>query len=480
MPTQTANIRKLLIGGNWLATNETLTVRSPFDGAEVAEVAWGNQRHALAAIDASQQAMADPLATHERARILDEVADRLRSRKAEFAETICREAGKPITAAEVEVDRAIQTLVFSASTARTFQSETIDLGAHPAGEGRVGIVFRVPLGIAAAITPFNFPLNLVAHKVGPAFSAGCAVVLKPADKTPLSAILLGELFMEAGTPPGWINVVIGDAREIAGVFVQDERVKVISFTGSAEIGWKLRASAPKKKVLLELGNSTPLIVFADADLDQASSVITTHGFGFAGQTCISIQRVIVEQSVHDKLVAKLIPRINQLIVGNPLDRNTQVGPVITQMSRDRLLAWITAAEQQGAKILTGGSLNEQGLLRPTLLTNVTQDMAVSCQEVFGPVVSVMPVAGWVEAVSLANATPFGLQAGVFTSDIARALKAVPSLEFGAVSINESPSFRADQMPYGGIKSSGNTREGPQYAFREYAEPRLAILKLPNA
>ncbi len=455
-------------------------MRSPYDGEEVAEVAWGNRAHAEAAIDAAQRAMTLPLAAHSRAQILEEVSARLKSRRADFARTIALEAGKPITAAELEVDRAVQTLLFSASAARTSGGEVVNFDAHPAAVGRLGIVLRVPAGIVAAITPFNFPLNLVAHKIAPAFAAGCATVLKPADKTPVSAILLGELFVDAGLPDGWINIVVGEAKEIGNVFLHDERVKVISFTGSAEVGWGLRANAPKKKVLLELGNATPVIVLADADLDEAASAITAHGFGFAGQTCISIQRVYVERSIHDALLEKLVPKIRQLIVGDPLNRDTQIGPVITQASRDRLLSWIRAAEERGAVPLTGGGVDERGMLQPTLLTQVSSDMEICSNEAFGPVVSIMPVSGLDEAIELANGTPYGLQAGLFTKDIARALLAVPHLEFAGVTINESPSFRADNMPYGGVKNSGNTREGPQYAFEEYTERRLIVLKLPTS
>ncbi|HMF76142.1 MAG TPA: aldehyde dehydrogenase family protein [Bryobacteraceae bacterium] len=469
---------KLFIGGQWVVTAEKRSVYSPFDRSLVGEVSWGTGADARSAIDAAEQATASPVPAYRRAEILEEVASRLRNAKAEFARTIALEAGKPITAAEIEVDRAVQTLLFSATAARTLAGEVVDLGAHPAGEDRMAIVLRVPIGIVAAIAPFNFPLNLVLHKIGPAFAAGCASVLKPADKTPLSALLLAKLFQEAGLPPGWLNVIVGNAPEIAGVFLSDDRVAVISFTGSAEIGWMLREKAPKKKVLLELGNATPLIVLADADLDAAAAAVAAHGYGFSGQSCISIQRVYADAAICQRLIDKLLPKISQLKTGDPLDPSTQVGPLITEASRDRVLRWIRDAQAQGATLLAGGSIDGTGILLPTLLTNVSPEMNVSCKEIFGPVVSITPVSGLNEGIALANGTRYGLQAALFTNDLSAALIAAKRLEFGAVTVNESPTFRADHMPYGGTKDSGNTREGPRYAIEEYTERRTIVLKMP--
>jgi acyl-CoA reductase-like NAD-dependent aldehyde dehydrogenase len=479
MATAVETGMNLLIGGEWVQTGHKFSVRSPYDESTIAEIAWGNRSHARAAIDAAERAMKSPFPLHRRAQILEEVAGKLKERRSLFARTIALEAGKPIAAAGVEVDRAVQTLIFSATAARNLHGDAMALDAHPAGEGRLAVVLRAPVGIVVAITPFNFPLNLVAHKIGPALAAGCACILKPADKAPLSGLLLGELFAEAGLPPGWLNVVVGDAEELANVFTTDERVKAISFTGSAEVGWSLRAKAPKKKVLLELGNSTPVIVLHDADLEQAARAVVAHGFGFGGQTCISIQRVYAESPIYQPLIDKLLPKIEALRTGDPLNPDTQVGPLITTASRDRVLSWIYDAQQQGAKVITGGSLNENGLLRPTLLTDVSPEMSVSCREVFGPVVVVSAVQNLEQAIELANGTPYGLHAGIFTDDVNSALTAAMRLEFGGVTINESPSFRADQMPYGGVKASGNTREGPAYAVEELSERRLVVLRLPN-
>jgi acyl-CoA reductase-like NAD-dependent aldehyde dehydrogenase len=335
----------------------------------------------------------------------------------------------------------------------------------------------VPIGIVAAISPFNFPLNLVAHKVGPGFAAGCAVVLKPAGATPLSALLLAQAFEDAGQPAGWLNVIVGKSRDIGDVLTEDERVRMITFTGSSEVGWGIRARANKKKVSLELGNSTPLIVLADADLDKAAAAIAAHGYSFAGQSCISIQRVYVEDSVHDALMEKLTPKVEALKVGDPLDADTQVGPVIDHENRDRITEWVNDAVAGGAKLVTGGQVDDAGVLHPVLLDDVSLDMKVSCNEVFGPVVTVSRVSGLEQAVELANGTNYGLQAGIYTQDITKALSAARTLDFGGVTLNEAPTYRADQMPYGGVKDSGNTREGPKFAVQEMTEPRMVVINL---
>jgi acyl-CoA reductase-like NAD-dependent aldehyde dehydrogenase len=351
------------------------------------------------------------------------------------------------------------------------------MDAHPAGEGKAGLIMRVPIGIVGAISPFNFPLNLVCHKVGPGFAAGCAVVLKPAGATPLSALLLAQAFADAGQPAGWLNVVVGNSSEIGDVITNDERVRMITFTGSSQVGWGIRERANKKKVSLELGNSTPLIVLADGDLEKAATAIAANGYSFAGQSCISVQRVYVEDSAYDALVEKLVPKVQALKVGDPLDPDTQVGPVIDQDNRDRIKSWVDAATSSGATLLAGGDVNDDGLLQPTLLGDVSLDMEVACREVFGPVVTVSRVSDLDEAIAQANGTDYGLQAGIFTQDISKAMRAARQLDFGGVTINEAPTFRADQMPYGGVKESGNTREGPKFAVQEMTEPRMVVISL---
>jgi len=473
----TETVHKLLIGGEWYETGETIDVTSPYDGSVVGRVAYGGADDARRAIDAAEQAMKTPLPAHKRAAVLDGVAELLRERRDEFARTIAEEAGKPLTTAGMEVDRAVQTMTFSALEARRLTGETVPMDAHPAGEGHAGLILRVPIGIVAAISPFNFPLNLVAHKVGPGFAAGCAVVLKPAGATPLSALLLAQAFEDAGQPAGWLNVIVGKSRDIGDVLTEDERVRMITFTGSSEVGWGIRARANKKKVSLELGNSTPLIVLADADLDKAAAAIAAHGYSFAGQSCISIQRVYVEDSVHDALMEKLTPKVEALKVGDPLDAETQVGPVIDHENRDRITEWVNDAVAGGAKLVTGGEVDDAGVLHPVLLDDVSLEMKVSCNEVFGPVVTVSRVSGLEQAVELANGTNYGLQAGIYTQDITKALTAARTLDFGGVTLNEAPTYRADQMPYGGVKDSGNTREGPKFAVQEMTEPRMVVINL---
>jgi acyl-CoA reductase-like NAD-dependent aldehyde dehydrogenase len=473
----TETVHKLLIGGEWYETGETIDVTSPYDGSVVGRVAYGGAEDARRAIDAAEQAMRTPIPAHQRAAVLDGVAELLRERRDEFARTIAEEAGKPLTTAGMEVDRAVQTMIFSALEARRLTGETVPMDAHPAGESHAGLILRMPIGIVAAISPFNFPLNLVAHKVGPGFAAGCAVVLKPAGATPLSALQLAQAFEDAGQPAGWLNVIVGKSRDIGDVLTEDERVRMITFTGSSEVGWGIRARANKKKVSLELGNSTPLIVLADADLDKAAAAIAAHGYSFAGQSCISIQRVYVEDSVHDALMEKLTPKVAALKVGDPMDADTQVGPVIDHENRDRIKEWVDDAVAGGATLVTGGEIDDAGVLHPVLLDDVSLEMKVSCNEVFGPVVTVSRVSGLDQAVELANGTNYGLQAGIYTQDITKALRAARTLDFGGVTLNEAPTYRADQMPYGGVKDSGNTREGPKFAVQEMTEPRMVVINL---
>jgi acyl-CoA reductase-like NAD-dependent aldehyde dehydrogenase len=475
MATTTESVQKILVDGEWYETGETLDVTSPFDGSVVATVAYGGRGDAERAVNAAAKAMETPLPAHERAATLDRVAALLRERRDELARIISQEAGKPIATAQVEADRAVQTILFSAHEARGLGGELIGMDAHPAGVNHAGMVVRRPIGVVGAISPFNFPLNLVAHKIGPAFAAGCACVLKPATATPLSALALAQAFADAGQPAGWLNVVVGKSSEIGDVLVEDERVKLITFTGSSDVGWKLKARAARKKVNLELGNSTPLIVMADADMEKAATAVAANGYAFAGQSCISIQRVYVEDSAYDRFVEALQPKVQALVTGDPADSGTQVGPVIDEENRDRILAWVKEAVDGGAALLAGGETDEQGLIRPTLLGDVDLDMQVACHEVFGPVVTLARISGIEEAVEKANGTDYGLQAGVFTQDISRAMWAAQQLEFGGVTVNEAPTWRADHMPYGGVKESGNTREGPKYAVQEMTEPRLVVI-----
>jgi acyl-CoA reductase-like NAD-dependent aldehyde dehydrogenase len=472
----TATQKRLLIAGEWVETGDWQEVRSPYSGEVVGRVAKAGVDETRRAIDAAEQAMREPLPAHKRAEILVRVAGALGRRHDEVARLVSDEAGKPLKAARIEASRAMSTYTFAAVEARKLAGDVVPMDASQSGEGKLAFTLRKPIGVVGAISPFNFPLNLVAHKIAPALAAGCAVVLKPASQTPLSALFLAELEDEAGLPPGWLNVVVGPASEIGDALIEDERVKVITFTGSSGVGWKLRERAPKKRVNLELGNSTPLIVEADADLEAAAAATAQHGFSFAGQSCISIQRVYIQRAVYDDFVRRLIPKVEALMLGDPAEEDTDVGPVIDEDARDRILAWIEEARAGGAEVLTGGEL-EGELIRPTVIADAGPDLKVSCEEVFGPVVTVNPYDSLEEALELANGTKYGLQAGIFTENVRSALRAAQELEFGGVTVNEAPTFRADQMPYGGVKDSGNTREGPAYSVREFTEERVVVLAL---
>src|SRR5687768_13700038 len=378
--------------------------------------------------------MREPLPAHRRAEILDAVARLLTEHGDELARTISAEAGKPLKAARVEAERAVSTFTHAAVEARGLAGEVVPMDASPAGTGKLAFTMRMPIGVVGAISPFNFPLNLVAHKVAPALAAGCAVVVKPAGQTPLSALLLAEIEVEAGLPPGWLSVVVGPASEIGDVLVSDERVRLITFTGSAEVGWKLRERAARKKVSLELGNATPVIVEADADLDQAAAKLAANAFSFAGQSCISVQRVYVAREAIGPFLERFVPRVEALQVGDPADEATDVGPVIDEDARKRILGWIAEARQAGAEVLTGGEADGE-LIRPTVIVGAPADAKVACEEVFGPVCTVDAVDSLDEAISRANGTRYGLQAGIFTAGLSSALRAARELEFGGVIVN---------------------------------------------
>jgi acyl-CoA reductase-like NAD-dependent aldehyde dehydrogenase len=469
--------RRLLLGGEWIETGDWIDVTSPYSGDVVGRVPKAGAEEARRAVDAAQRAMADPIPAHERAAILDRVAAALGERQEEVARTISAEAGKPMKAARVEAQRAVSTYTFAAVEARRLAGQVVPMEASQAGEGKLGLTIRVPVGVVGAISPFNFPLNLVAHKLAPALAAGCAVVLKPATATPLSALLLAELETEAGAPPGWLNVLVGPASQLGDVLVEDPRVAAITFTGSGAVGWGLAERAPKKRVALELGNATPVVVAADADIEAAAAKCAANAFSFAGQSCISVQRIYVESDAYDRFVERFLPKVEALRVGDPADEETDVGPLIDEESRDRVLAWIEEAKAGGAEVLAGGATTDDGLVRPTVIAGAGPGLKVSCEEVFGPVVTLNRVGSVDEAIELANGTRYGLQAGVFTASVATALDAARRLEFGGVTVNEAPTFRADQMPYGGVKDSGNTREGPAYAVRELTEERLVVFQL---
>ena len=455
-------------------------VRSPFDGSEVGRVPVGTEADIDAAVAvALERHRTGALEPHERAAILDRAAEALGQpeRNEAFAQSIARESAKPITTARVEASRSVDTLRFAAGAARTLAGPVIPLDASraAAGSGKIGFVLRMPIGVVGAISPFNFPLNLVAHKVAPAIAAGCPVVLKPASATPLTALLLAELLAECGLPPGWLNVVTC-AGSVANRLVDHPDVAMITFTGSPDVGWSIRQRAPRKKVGLELGNNAPVIIEPSADLDAAAEKISVGGYSFAGQSCISVQRVYVHETVAEAFLDRLVPLVEALVVGDPLDDATQVSALIDTGEAERVQSTVDDAVAGGAEVRCGGTRDDRGLVRPTVLTDVTPDMEVCATEIFGPVVAVQTYRTFDEAVALANDTRYGLQAAVFTAELTTALDAARRLDFGGVLVNEVPTWRADQMPYGGVRDSGNTREGPAYAVQEMTESRLVILQ----
>jgi acyl-CoA reductase-like NAD-dependent aldehyde dehydrogenase len=476
VPQDASNVSPLIVAGEEIRDGSTVAVRSPWDGRAVGSVPWVDPEAACVAVDGASRAMKSGLPAAERAAILDRVAADVHARREEFARTISAENGKPFIQALAEADRCVQTLIFSAAEARTLSGRGIPLDAHPAGVGHLGLTIRVPIGVVAAITPFNFPLTLAAHKIGPAVAAGCGVVLKPADKAPLTAIELVRSFHRAGLPPEWMSVIVGEPSAIAEVLIEDERVGLLTFTGSAAIGWDLARRAPRKRVMLELGNSTPVIVCADADLEAAATASAASGYAFAGQSCLSVQRAIVDRAVHDDFVAALTRAAEVQRVGDPAGTDIDVGPSITPEARDRVHEWVGEAVTAGATPSAGGTFGNN-CLRPLVLDGVPADARVWQKEVFGPVISVRAFDGLDEAIEEANATEYGLQAGIFTRDLTKALEAIRRLEFGGVTVNQAPQFRVDQMPYGGTKASGNTKEGPHDAVRKMTEERMVVVKL---
>ncbi|MBU6329617.1 MAG: aldehyde dehydrogenase family protein [Acidobacteria bacterium] len=474
------DVTPMRIGADLVTTEESVAVCSPYDGREVGRVPVGTEAHLDAAVAiAVVRRDGEPLPAWRRAEILDRAAVRLAERHEEFAQRIAAEAAKPIRTARVEVTRAVDTFRFSATAARTLTGETIPIDASVAGGNKLAFVRRVPIGVVAAISPFNFPVNLVVHKIGPAIAAGCPVVLKPASATPLSALALADLLIDdCGLPPGWLNVVTCPG-SVANHLVEHEDVALITFTGSPPVGWGIRARAPRKRVGLELGNNAPVIVEPSADVASTAEKITAAATAFAGQSCISVQRVFVHRTIAEAFVERLVEGFAGLVVGDPADEATAVSAMIDRGETERVAGWITEAVDAGAHIAVGGSIDDHGVLQPTVLVDVTPDMEVCRTEVFGPLVGVQLYDDVDEALRLANDSRYGLQAGIFTADLDTAMKAAARLDFGGVLINEVPTWRADQMPYGGLRDSGNTREGPAYAVREMTEERLVVIHSPS-
>ena len=469
--------RGFFLDGKWVEEGEPVEIKAPYDQAVIAQVFQGTREHAEAAIAAAVKAFGTTrrLPAFERQRVLRRVAQTIAERKDEFSRTLAQEAGKPIKAARSEVDRAIFTFNVAAEESTRIYGEYLPLDWQEFTAGRWAIVRRFPLGPIAGITPFNFPLNLVAHKVAPAIAAGCSMVLKPAPQTPLCSLLLAEAVQQAGWPDGGLNV-LPLSNDDAGLLVADERIKMISFTGSAPVGWAIKRNAGKKKVILELGGNAGVIVHSDADISYAAERCVAGGFGYAGQTCISVQRIFVERSVYGKFLDLLLAGVSKLKSGDPLEDGTDIGPLIRESDAIRAADWVQEAVRGGARLLRGGSRNGP-MMEATVLTGTKPDMKVNCQEVFAPVVTVEPYDSFDAALKQMNNTPYGLQAGIFTADAKLLFHAYEELEVGGVIAGDVPAFRIDHMPYGGIKDSGLGREGLRYTIEEMTEPKLLVMNL---
>ncbi|UFJ40997.1 aldehyde dehydrogenase family protein [Brevibacillus humidisoli] len=467
----------LFLNGKWVARDRTYPLHAPYDGKQLATISMADTDDVKRAIEGAYQAYQTmrQMPAHQRAEILYRLADLLQERKEQLARIVAEEAGKPIRTARAEVARTIVTYRFAAEEAKRIYGETIPMDAAPGGEHRLGMTWREPLGVVVAITPFNFPLNLVAHKLGPAFAAGNTVVLKPAEQTPLSALQIAELFQQAGLPDGALQVLTGSGRELSDALITDQRVKKVTFTGSAAVGKLIKAKAGLRKVTLELGSNSALIVEPDVSLDQIIPRCVEGAFTYAGQVCISLQRIYVHESIYEPFSSAFIEQTRRLQVGDPLLETTDISAVIHEREAERIQSWIDQAVQAGASLGCGGT-SEGSRVTPTVLLDVTPDMAVSCEEAFAPIVSIVPYKDLPEAINLVNDSVYGLNVGIYSRDIDRALYAARQLEAGGVIVNDIPTFRVDHMPYGGVKESGYGREGVKYAMQEMTEVKFVSIK----
>jgi acyl-CoA reductase-like NAD-dependent aldehyde dehydrogenase len=460
-----------------VGSGEALVVRSPWDRAEIASMPTCTLDEADRVLDRARAAAEAFKWTPawKRAQILERASHLIEENAEQIARIIAAEGGKPLKDARIEAKRGASTFRWASEEAKRTAGEIIEMDADPSGEHRFGWTFREPRGVIVAISPFNFPLNLVAHKVAPALAGGNVVVLKPASTTPVTALRLAELLAEAGLPEGVLQVVVGPGRTLGTKLVTDERVNMVTFTGSPPVGRQIAQDAGMKMVTLELGNNSATIVEADANLELAVQRVVAGGFANSGQVCISVQRVVVNSAVYDEFMQALVPAVEALKTGDPLDETTDVGALIDASESERVRSWVQEAVEQGATVAAGG-ITEDGRLLPTVLTDVTREMKVCAKEVFGPVLSVLKARDLCEAIDISNDSDMGLQAGVFTNDLNKALYAARRLEVGGVMINEVPTFRVDHMPYGGIKGSGIGREGLRYAIREMTELKMVAIR----
>ncbi len=470
-------VSKNLIGGEWRGSDDVLEVRFPYDGSVVGAVSMASRQDMQEALAAAERGyeLTRALPSHQRSQILQNMVSLLRGRFDEVVEAMILEGGKNRKTAVGETTRALETLKIASEEARRMGGEVFSIDWTAAGENRQGFTRRLPIGTVLGITPFNYPVNLACHKIGPAIAAGNSLILKPAEKTPLSSLILAEIVLEAGYPPEAFSALNAWGRDTA-VMVDDPRVKMISFTGSAAVGWMLKAKAGQKKVTLELGGNAGVIVHSDADLDAAAAETAAGGFANAGQNCISVQRLLIQRDVFEDFTDRFIARVKALKVGDPRDPDVDIGPLISERDAQRAENWVAEAQAAGASVLLGGDRDGR-LFPPTVMTETAPDMRVNCEEVFAPVVTLSAYDAWDEAVATINDSPYGLQAGVFTRDVKRIMDAWERIEVGGLQVNQASTFRVDHMPYGGIKASGYGREGLRYAIEDMTDLRLMVLNL---
>ncbi|NKW92426.1 aldehyde dehydrogenase family protein [Bacillus toyonensis] len=471
--------KHLYINGDWKSVNTYKPLYAPYSEETLAEIAQGTEEDVQEAVTSAKNAMKkmNTLTAYDRATILEKVAQIIDERREEFAEIIAKEAAKPIRAARGEVDRTVLTYKFAAEEAKRIYGETLPLDAAPGADGRIAYTIRKPIGVIGAITPFNFPLNLVAHKVGPAIAAGNTVVLKPADQTPLSSYALVELFEEAGLPKGALNIISGPGATVGEAIVKNDDVASITFTGSPKVGIGIKEKAGLKRVTLELGSNAAVIIDEDVELtDEIMERVKWGAFVNNGQVCISVQRVFVHEKRMDEFLSKLKKAMETVVVGDPMNEETDVSALISKKDVKRIEMWVQEAIKEGSTVLYGGKKRDERIFEPTVLTNVPEHVSVQCQEVFGPVMTVNTFKEFDEAIEKVNHSRYGLQAGVFTNNLFKAMRAIDELEVGGVMINDIPTFRVDHMPYGGVKESGTGREGIKYAIEEMTEMKLVCIK----
>jgi acyl-CoA reductase-like NAD-dependent aldehyde dehydrogenase len=467
---------RMYVGGGWTEGSARTDIRNPFDGSIVDTVPLATPAEVEMALASAVRGARDmaALPAHRRAEILMSASSALRTRAQEFAVVLTREMGKPIVESRGEVGRAVQTLLLAAEEAKRVTGEMIPLDAVSGGDGKLGFTMRIPCGVVLAITPFNFPLNLVAHKVAPALAAGNAVIVKPATHTPLSALKLTELLLDAGVPPEAIQCVTGRGADVGTPMCADQRVRKISFTGSRDVGAGITRVAGLKRVTMELGSNSPLIVMPDADVRQVAKATAVTGYANAGQSCISTQRVLVDRTIVGAFVDAVSPMVEAISTGDPLDESVQMGPMISETEAERVRSWVEEAVRGGARLMVGG--NRQGAIhQPTLLADVNPALRIWSEELFGPAVAVTSFSGIDQAIALANDSPYGLGAGIFTENIRWAMEFVRRVDSGNLMVNWAPNWRSDLMPYGGLKDSGIGKEGPKYAVQEMTETKMVVI-----